>query len=76
MLLHWYSTWGSTVLEPGTSTEAGAMLKPFSRYLKAVEEYLPSEHHQLLRNGLYLAVLDWYTDGSSPERLRLELAMR
>ena len=42
------------------------MLKPFSRYLKAVEEHLPSEHHQLLRNGLYLAILDWYTDGVEP----------
>ena len=36
------------------------MLKPFSRYLTAVEEHLPSEHHPLLRNGLYLAILDWY----------------
>ena len=42
------------------------MLKPFSRYLKAVEEYLPSEHHQLLRNGRCLAILDWYTDGIHP----------
>ena len=42
------------------------MLKPFSQYLKAVEEHLPSEHHQLLRNGLYLALLDWYTDGVEP----------
>jgi hypothetical protein len=46
--------------------EAGAMLKPFSRYMKAVEEHLPSEHHQLLRNSLYLAILDWYTDGIEP----------
>ena len=42
------------------------MLKPFSRYLKAVEEHLPSEHHPLLRDGLYLAILDWYTDGVEP----------
>ncbi len=42
------------------------MLEPFSRYLEAVEEYLPSEHHQLLRNDLYLAILDWYTDGIEP----------
>ena len=42
------------------------MLKPFSQYLKAVEEHLPSEHHQLLRNGLNLALLDWYTDGVEP----------
>ncbi len=42
------------------------MLKPFSRYLKAVEEHLPSEQHQLLRNSLYLAILDWYTDGVEP----------
>jgi hypothetical protein len=42
------------------------MLKPLSRYLKAVEEHLPSEHHHLLRNGLYLAVLDWYTDDIEP----------
>ncbi|WP_157933999.1 hypothetical protein [Microvirga ossetica] len=42
------------------------MLKPFSRYLKAVEEHLPSEHHQLLRNSLYLALLDWYADGVEP----------
>ena len=42
------------------------MLKPFSRYLKAVEEHLSSEHHPLLRNGLYLAILDWYTDGIEP----------
>jgi hypothetical protein len=42
------------------------MLKPFSQYLKAVEEHLPSEHHPLLRNGLYLAILDWYTDGVEP----------
>ena len=42
------------------------MLKPFSRYLKAVEEHLPSEHHPLLRNSLYLAILDWYTDGVEP----------
>jgi hypothetical protein len=42
------------------------MLKPFSRYLKAVEEHLPSEQRQLLHNGLYLAVLDWYTDGIEP----------
>jgi hypothetical protein len=35
------------------------MLKPFSRYMKAVEEHLPSEHHQLLRNSLY-------TDGIEP----------
>jgi hypothetical protein len=53
-------------MELPTSTEAGAMLKPFSRYLKAVEEHLPSEHHHLLRNGLYLAVLDWYTDDIEP----------
>jgi hypothetical protein len=42
------------------------MLKPFSRDLTAVEEHLPSEHHPLLRNGLYLAILDWYTDGIEP----------
>jgi hypothetical protein len=48
------------------------MLKPFSRYLTAVEEHLPSEPHQLLRNGLYLAVFDWYTDGIEP----LEVAAR
>jgi len=42
------------------------MLKPFSRYLKAIEEHLPSEHHQLLRDGLCLAILDWYTDGIEP----------
>jgi hypothetical protein len=42
------------------------MLEPFSRYLGAVEEYLPSEHHQLLRNDLYLTILDWYTDGIEP----------
>ena len=48
------------------------MLKPFSRYLTAVEERVPSEHHQLLRNGLYLAVLDWCTDGIEP----LEAAAR
>ena len=42
------------------------MLKPFSRYLKAVEEHLLSEHHNLLRNSLYLAILDWYTDGVEP----------
>ncbi|MBL0403806.1 hypothetical protein JKG68_07510 [Microvirga aerilata] len=42
------------------------MLKPFSRYLKAVEENLPSEHHPLLRKSLYLAILDWYTDGVDP----------
>lgn len=42
------------------------MIMPFSRYLTAVEEHLPSEHHQLLRNGLYLAILDWYTDGVEP----------
>jgi hypothetical protein len=42
------------------------MLKPFSRYLIAVEEHLPSEHHNLLRNSLYLAILDWYTDGVEP----------
>jgi hypothetical protein len=48
------------------SREAGSMLKPFSRYLTAVEEHLPSEHHPLLRNGLYLAILDWYTDGIEP----------
>ena len=52
------------------------MLKPFSQYLKAVEEYLPSEHHQLLRNGLYLALLDWYTDGSNREKPLLGLALR
>ena len=46
------------------------MLKPFSQYLKAVEEHLPSEHHQLLRNGLYLALLDWYTDGVGAGRSR------
>jgi hypothetical protein len=42
------------------------MLKPFSRYLKAVEEYVPSEHHKLLQSTLYLALLDWYTDGIEP----------
>jgi hypothetical protein len=42
------------------------MLKPFSRYMKAVEEHLPSEHHHFLRNSLYLAILDWYTDGVDP----------
>jgi hypothetical protein len=42
------------------------MLKPFSRYLTAVEEHVPSVHHQLLRNGLYLATLDWYTDRIEP----------
>jgi hypothetical protein len=52
--------------ERSTSVEAGPMLKPFSRYLMAVEEHLPSEHHPLLRNGLYLAILDWYTDGIDP----------
>jgi hypothetical protein len=52
--------------ERSTSVEAGPMLKPFSRYLMAVEEHLPSEHHPLLRNGLYLAILDWYTDGIEP----------
>jgi hypothetical protein len=66
MLLHWCSTWKSTVPERYPTTEAGAMLEPFSRYLEAVEEYLPSEHHQLLRNDLYLAILDWYTDGIEP----------
>ena len=66
MLLHWCSTWKSPVPERRISMEAGLMLKPFSQYLKAVEEYLPSEHHQLLRNGLYLALLDWYTDGLEP----------
>jgi hypothetical protein len=50
-----------------TSMEASAMLKPFSRYLKAVEEHLPNEHHSLLRNNLYLAILDWYTDGIEPK---------
>jgi hypothetical protein len=30
------------------------------------EEHLPSEHHQLLRNSLYLAILGWYTDGVEP----------
>jgi hypothetical protein len=59
-------------LELRTSMEADAMLKPFSRYLTAVEEHVPSEHHQLLRNGLYLAVLDWCTDGIEP----LEAAAR
>ena len=29
-------------------------------------EHLPSEHHNLLRNSLYLAILDWYTDGIEP----------
>ena len=43
------------------------MLKLFSRYLKAVEEHLPSEHRNLLRNSLYLAILDWYTDGVEPK---------
>jgi hypothetical protein len=66
MLLHWCSTWKSPVPERRTSLEAGLMPKPFSRYLKAVEEHLPSEHHQLLRNSLYLALLDWYTDGVGP----------
>ena len=42
------------------------MLKPFSRYLEAVEEHLPSEHHPLLRNNLYLAIFDWYPDGIDP----------
>ena len=42
------------------------MLKPFSRYLTAVEENLPSGHHPLLRNSFYLAILDWYTDGVGP----------
>jgi hypothetical protein len=42
------------------------MLKPFSRYLTAVEEHLPSEHHKLLQSTLYLALLDWYTDGIEP----------
>ena len=42
------------------------MLTPLSQYLTAVEEHLPSEHHPLLRNGLYLAILDWYTDGIEP----------
>ena len=64
MLLHWCSTWKSSVSDE--HQEAGLMLKPFSQYLKAVEEHLPSEHHQLLRNSLYLALLDWYTDGVGP----------
>jgi hypothetical protein len=42
------------------------MLKPFSRYLKAVEENLPSEHHNLVRSSLYLTILDWYTNGVDP----------
>ena len=64
MLLHCCSTWKSDVSDE--HQEAGPMLKPFSQYLKAVEEHLPSEHRQLLRNGLYLAILDWYTDGVEP----------
>jgi hypothetical protein len=66
ILLNWCPTSKSGVSKQQTSKEAGAMLKPFSRYLKAVEEYLPSEHHPLLRNSLYLAILDWYTDGVDP----------
>jgi hypothetical protein len=50
------------------------MLKPFSRYLKAVEEHLPSEHHSLLRNGLYLAILDWYTDGVEPRKVAARIS--
>jgi hypothetical protein len=50
------------------------MLKPFSRYLKAVEEHLPSEHHSLLRNGLYLAILDWYTDGVEPREVAARIS--
>lgn len=43
------------------------MIGPFSRYLKTIENDLPSEHRKLLRGDLYLTILDWYTEGIAPE---------
>jgi hypothetical protein len=49
------------------------MSGPFSKYLKAVENSLRSEHRKLLRGSLYLTILDWDTDGVEPHEAAVRI---
>ena len=54
------------------------MLGRFSTYLEAVAQSLPQQTRKLVRGDLYLALLDWYTEGvpaqEAAQRLKRALA--